>query len=66
MARCYDSYAHIPNIRYWCYVCKKGPEASVQLNKCAACDNVYMCQEHRIFLDCIPTGHGIAICCRHT
>eukprot|EP00971_Amphidinium_carterae_P305444 6069820-Amphidinium_carterae.1 len=64
---CYGDYTQsTPNLRNWCYVCKKGPDALVQLTKCAACNNVFTCREHRIFLDCIPTGNGIAICCRHT
>eukprot|EP00971_Amphidinium_carterae_P281143 5582199-Amphidinium_carterae.3 len=66
MKICYDDPTPSRSLRHWCYVCKKGPEATVQLNRCAACNNVYMCQEHRIFLDCIPTGHGLSICCRHT
>eukprot|EP00971_Amphidinium_carterae_P163283 3237305-Amphidinium_carterae.2 len=64
---CYADYTQrSPHLRNWCYVCKKGPDTRVQIIKWAACNNVFMCREHRIFLDCIPTGNGIAICCRHT
>eukprot|EP00971_Amphidinium_carterae_P096203 1903732-Amphidinium_carterae.1 len=70
MEQCYGTFRTSRECRYYCYVCKKGPEATVTLNRCAACNNVFMCREHRIFLDCIrgsiPTGHGISICCRHT
>eukprot|EP00971_Amphidinium_carterae_P185457 3682190-Amphidinium_carterae.1 len=58
MKICYDEPTTTRTLRYHCYVCKKGPDAALQLNRCAACRNVYMCREHRIFLDCIPTGHG--------
>eukprot|EP00971_Amphidinium_carterae_P061896 1225881-Amphidinium_carterae.4 len=66
MKYCYDDPTPCQGLKHYCYVCKKGPDARVQLNRCAACSNVFMCKEHRIFLDCIPTGHGLSICCRHT
>eukprot|EP00971_Amphidinium_carterae_P011261 221550-Amphidinium_carterae.1 len=66
MLICYEVPAPSRNVRHYCYVCKRGQDAAVQLNKCAACNNVFLCREHRIFLDCFPTGHGLSICCRHT
>eukprot|EP00971_Amphidinium_carterae_P010939 215855-Amphidinium_carterae.1 len=56
MEQCYGTFRTSRECRYYCYVCKKGPEATVTLNWCAACNNVFMCREHRIFLDCIPTS----------
>eukprot|EP00971_Amphidinium_carterae_P192138 3812170-Amphidinium_carterae.1 len=67
--KCYAEYLYIPeDLRYWCYACRKRPSRDVTLAKCAACDNVYMCMDHRIFPDCLHNFYynPIPICCRHS
>eukprot|EP00971_Amphidinium_carterae_P038661 760115-Amphidinium_carterae.2 len=66
---CYQEYTTTQaGLRYWCYVCLKGGGRDVPLARCAACDNVFMCMEHRIFPDCMHNFYDnrITICCRHS
>eukprot|EP00971_Amphidinium_carterae_P086200 1705450-Amphidinium_carterae.2 len=56
-------------LHYWCYICGKAPSRDVSLARCAACSNVFMCMEHRIFPDCVyrlPGNKQITMCCRHS
>eukprot|EP00971_Amphidinium_carterae_P061747 1222815-Amphidinium_carterae.1 len=41
----------------------KHPDAA-ELFKCLICEDVYMCREHSIFLQCLDSG--ARICCRHS
>eukprot|EP00971_Amphidinium_carterae_P282568 5609810-Amphidinium_carterae.4 len=66
---CYPEYTVVPgDLHYWCYVCLRGPGRDVSLARCAACSNVFMCMEHRIFPDCMHNffDKQITICCRHS
>eukprot|EP00971_Amphidinium_carterae_P171247 3394375-Amphidinium_carterae.1 len=66
---CYRKHTQCTdNLRYWCYVCLKGPTRDGDLARCAACDKVFMCMEHRIFPDCMHNfgDKRITICCRHS
>eukprot|EP00971_Amphidinium_carterae_P203218 4032904-Amphidinium_carterae.1 len=49
---CYEEVKDPPEgLHYWCYACGKAPGRDVKLARCAACDDVFMCMEHRIFPD---------------
>eukprot|EP00971_Amphidinium_carterae_P205460 4077488-Amphidinium_carterae.1 len=64
---CYTAQVwYSSDLRNWYYVCHKGPAHRVEVVRCLACDDVYMCREHRIFPDCIQSGNAIPICCRHS
>eukprot|EP00971_Amphidinium_carterae_P242589 4816654-Amphidinium_carterae.1 len=53
---------------YHCYVCNKpgtrpNHPDNAELFKCLICEDVYMCKEHSIFLQCLESA--TRICCRH-
>eukprot|EP00971_Amphidinium_carterae_P129815 2571233-Amphidinium_carterae.2 len=70
-ANCYKE-THPEGVRRTsCYACRKGhpdirPRTWPRLSRCLICKNVYMCQDHRIFLACLGYGSTATICCRHS